>query len=261
MSKLKDLFIIGKAKYTHRLRDRVAKTAEGWDVKLLDLPGLAQRRDLHDLTILEQQGLQTNTFEEALKLLSQKVQHSPSATFVVLVLPQPPTKNERYSMLQRFAQPERVTITLENQDIQDLLDDFAPKIELLQSPRIPSDYPLDALRKTVQLGSALREKSGALSAKLIAELYGVSLAELSRWLGRDRQRISKTPTAASLQEALSPLERIARLRLILSDEDFRRWLRMANQHLGNQRPLDVVAKGKAEVVADLASDMITGRPG
>jgi transposase len=44
----------------------------------------------------------------------------------------------------------------------------------------------------------------------VAKLFGVSLSQLARWVGRTRQALTKTPDAASLQPALGYFERVAR---------------------------------------------------
>lgn len=77
-------------------------------------------------------------------------------------------------------------------------------------------------------------------------------------LGRKRQTISKTDDAESLQADLIPFERIARLRAVLSDADFRKWLRMPNDQLDGETPLQLVEDGEISVVAELAEDMLTG---
>ena len=60
----------------------------------------------------------------------------------------------------------------------------------------------------------------------MAKLYGVSLSQLAKWLGRSRQTLTKTPHADSLQGDLSYFERIARLHLVLGNSNFRKWLRL-----------------------------------
>jgi hypothetical protein len=50
------------------------------------------------------------------------------------------------------------------------------------------------------------------------------------------------------------------LRVALSDEDFRKWLRMPNGLLDGKIPLALIAQGKWQLVADYVADMITGSP-
>ena len=70
----------------------------------------------------------------------------------------------------------------------------------------------------------------------------------------------KTDDAEALQPRLFPFERIARLRAVLPASDFRSWLNMPNEELEERTPIELVRNGKAEVVADLAEDMLTGSP-
>jgi hypothetical protein len=89
----------------------------------------------------------------------------------------------------------------------------------------------------------------------------VSLNQLAAWLGRSRQAVTKTPDADSLQPALNFFERVARLRLALkSDADFRKWLRTPQDLLENAAPLQLMAKGNWQVMADFVDDALTGAP-
>jgi hypothetical protein len=114
------------------------------------------------------------------------------------------------------------------------------------------------LRSVVAATADLRTASGRLSARKVADTFGLPLAELSRLLKRSRQAVSKTADAESLQPALASFEGVARLRAILSEDDFRRWLRMPNDQLDNLSPLDVIRGGQAGEIADLVEDMLTG---
>jgi predicted transcriptional regulator len=106
----------------------------------------------------------------------------------------------------------------------------------------------------------LRSGSGKLSAKKVAAAFGVTQSKVAQWMGRSRQSISKTPEAEDLQKPLATLERIARLRAVITDAQFRAWLNMENAELGDERPLDLIAAGRARVVAELVEDMLTGSP-
>ena len=99
-----------------------------------------------------------------------------------------------------------------------------------------------------------------LSAKLISDLYEISTTQLARWLGKTKQTLFKTPDADSVQAGLEYFERIARLRVAMSEADFRKWLRTPNSLLDDKTPLELIFNGKGQIVADLVADMITGRP-
>ena len=70
-------------------------------------------------------------------------------------------------------------------------------------------------RGVIDATSDLRAKSGRLSATLVAEAFGISVAEVARSLGQSRQAVTKTSDSKSLQKDLQPFERIARLRSVL----------------------------------------------
>ena len=122
--------------------------------------------------------------------------------------------------------------------------------------------PLDDLKAVLDSTSDLREANGNLSAARVAKVFGVSLTQLARWLGRTKQALSKTPDADSLQEVLGYFERVARLRMITNgDSNFRKWLRTSREALDNAPPLELLAKRQWQALADYVEDILTGNPG
>jgi cell division protein ZapA (FtsZ GTPase activity inhibitor) len=119
---------------------------------------------------------------------------------------------------------------------------------------------LSELKKVIEATDDLRAKSGKLSADKVASVFGLSVAELAALVGRTRQTASKTPDADSLQTLLQPFERVARVRTVLNQNDFRKWLRLANDELDGRTPFEMIREGKVAVVADLVEDMLTGSP-
>ena len=126
----------------------------------------------------------------------------------------------------------------------------------------PRHSPLDEVKEVIESTHDLRVTNGNISAGRIAKLYGVSLSELAGWLSRSRQAVTKTPDADSLQPALAFFERVARLRLGIKggDSAFRKWLRMPNKLLEDESPLQLMAKGEWQVMADFVDDALTGAP-
>lgn len=121
--------------------------------------------------------------------------------------------------------------------------------------------PLDALKDVLAATKDLRLPNGNLSAVRVAKLYGISLSQLAGWLGRTKQGLSKTPDADSLQSALGYFERVARLCAVVRDDaEFRKWLRMPNDTLGNRTPLGLMKAGLWQDMADKVDDMLTGMP-
>ena len=122
----------------------------------------------------------------------------------------------------------------------------------------PRHSPLDEVKEVIESTQDLRVANGKLSAVAVASAFGVSLNQLAGWLGRSRQAVSKTPDADSLQNELGFFERVARLRVVVSQDRFLKWLRMPNSQLEGDTPLKLLADGERQVVADLVDDMLTG---
>jgi uncharacterized protein (DUF2384 family) len=172
--------------------------------------------------------------------------------------------------LRHFRRPDRIQFYFRSKRevLKAAVDAIEPTIDVLRSSSTneanelepPKPSMLDKMQKVLDATKDLRTERGKLSAKLIADLYDVPQAELARWLGKQKQSVFKTPDADSLQKDLEYLERIARLRTSLTDEDFRKWLRMPNELLDGKRPIELIAEGKRQIVADLVVDMISGSP-
>lgn len=120
--------------------------------------------------------------------------------------------------------------------------------------------PLASAKEVIEVTRPLLAESGRLSAHKVAEAFGISLSRLAELGGRQKQALSKTPDSPRLQEFLRPFERVARLRSVFPDEDFRAWLRRPMGDLGDQSPLDLILSGRIDVVADYAEDMLLGTP-
>ena len=123
-----------------------------------------------------------------------------------------------------------------------------------------ADDPVGRLKSVIAATAPLRAGSGRLSARKIAEVFGLPVADLARLLGKSRQAVAKTDDAESSQAGLAPFARIARLRAVLPDADFRAWLHLPNPELDDRPPWSVIRDGRVEVVADLADDMLSGSP-
>lgn len=124
----------------------------------------------------------------------------------------------------------------------------------------PQPSPLDQVHELLEATEDLRVANGKLSATAIARAFGVSVNELAGWLGRSRQSLAKTPDADSLQNELAFFERVARFRAVVPPDRFLKWLRMPNDQLDGDRPLQLMAGEERQVVVDLVEDMLTGAP-
>jgi transcriptional regulator with XRE-family HTH domain len=164
-------------------------------------------------------------------------------------------------VLTYFDRPADIEFVRLQGDVHFRLDETVAKIWAEQeAERDPGTDPLRQIKSVIAATADLRTASGRLSAQQVAKAFGLSLAELAGLLGRSRQAVSKTGDAESLQPALAPFERIARLGAALSQSDFLRWLRMPNEQLEGRSPLDAIRDGRVTEIADLAEDMLTGNP-
>jgi hypothetical protein len=137
---------------------------------------------------------------------------------------------------------------------------IAKYIALTEEAEETAADPLSKAIEVVEATRPLLAESGRVSAKKVGKVFGISLNKLAELNGSQRQAVSKTPDSPRLQDFLRPFERIARLRAVFSDEDFRAWLRRPVRDLADQSPLDLILAGRPEAVADYAEDMLLGTP-
>lgn len=101
---------------------------------------------------------------------------------------------------------------------------------------------------------ATREKLRALTADLgsqaeVARALGVNRSSVTRWLRGEEPDVANRHKLAGLEFV------IGRLLDIFPSETAAKWLTGLNAHLGNRRPLDLVADGRlAEVLAALEAE-------
>jgi hypothetical protein len=105
-------------------------------------------------------------------------------------------------------------------------------------------------------------KSQRLDLKRVAKLFGLTGRRLAGIMGVPASTADKTPDSKVIHEKLLPFERIARGLAELDDDQdiFRRWLNTPNPELNDFTPLQVIEKGKADVVADMVSSALLGQP-
>ena len=106
------------------------------------------------------------------------------------------------------------------------------------------------------------EKNGRLDARKIAELFGLSLRELSNLIGIRYETVHKTSSSPQVHKALLDYERVARaLSLLNNDRDtFRKWLNRKNRDLDQRTPLEAIKQGYVTSVADLIESALLGEP-
>jgi hypothetical protein len=273
---VKELLVVGERSSAQKTLNalRLSDRLKGWKTGATDLDELQDRDSLPDLTVVD---VPWPLSDHALKIfahiLAEKQDSSRAASFLILNFhwPKGPEKPAVVRFLRHFRRPERIQVYLspKREVLKAAVDAIGPTIDLLRSSATkesrereqqPQPSMLDKMQKVLDVTKDLRSDSGKLSAKLIADLYKVPQTDLANWLGKKKQGISKTPDADSLQKSLEYFERIARLRIALSDEDFRKWLRMRNELLDGATPLEIIAQGKLQLVADFVADMVTGSP-
>ena len=105
-------------------------------------------------------------------------------------------------------------------------------------------------------------KSQRLDLKRVAKLFGLTGRRLAGIISVPASTADKTPDSKVIHEKLLPFERIARGLAELDDDQdtFRRWLNTPNPELNDFTPLQVIGKGKADVVADMVSSALLGQP-
>jgi len=150
----------------------------------------------------------------------------------------------------------RLDLAFGNPSLKAIVLNALAKVELEQS--LPD--PLGAVKKVAEATKDLRNAQGCLSADLVADVFGIPESELARHLGMKRQTINKNPATARLQKKLLPYERVARLRAALTSSEFIAWLGRPIRDLDGNSPLEALASGHAEAVADYAEDALLGTP-
>lgn len=155
----------------------------------------------------------------------------------------------------------RMEVALGKDDLMPrVLEAMAKYIAASESRRRSVDSLSAALEVRETRSTLVSPKTGRLDASKIADTLGMSVAKLAKLIGKSRATVAKTPDAPALQEKLRPYERILRLKARLPDEKLLAWLEAPNRHLDDQSPRSLIENGRAEVVADLVEDALTGQP-
>lgn len=199
--------------------------------------------------------------------LSERIAKSDFHVELVFHLAAAPTQSDRrfsnylatYRLFPSLA--GRMEVALGEKDlIPRVYEAMAKYLTALESRRKRLD-PLCAALEVHETRSALiSPKTGRLDAARIANALGMSVAKLAKLVGKTRGTVTKTPDAPALQEKLRPYERILRLKARLTDEKLLAWLEAPNRHLDDRSPRSLIEDGRAEVVADLVEDALTGQP-
>jgi CheY-like chemotaxis protein len=152
-----------------------------------------------------------------------------------------------------------------------------PLIEMVRSPIDPNEVMHRILRLLHGISQEdtthryrlpnlvvdeLRSDSGRVDAKLVAEMFDLSVPVLARIIGAGEPALYKTPDAKSVQPKLMDFERIAwgLLKLTGSVKGLRIWLNAPNPELDKELPIDYIKDGHIEDVASMVEDALLGHP-
>lgn len=123
-----------------------------------------------------------------------------------------------------------------------------------------ADDPVAELPGVIAATKDLRSDRGRLDTNKIAELFGITRAELARKLDVAAETLRVTPDAPSVQEKLKPYEKVARLlTFVRTPENFRKWLNTPNPELGEKAPAEVLASHGPDTLALLVDNILTNR--
>lgn len=107
------------------------------------------------------------------------------------------------------------------------------------------------------------ESTGAINAKRLATLLGLSQTDLAKAIGRDRTAVSRNTSSATVQKALVDILALFLrvLRLTGGHEDLARiWLHAPNPALDHERPVDFLTRRKFRVLDSVVSAIEEGVP-
>lgn len=108
----------------------------------------------------------------------------------------------------------------------------------------------------------LRGENGRIDAKLVADLFGISIPALAKAIKTGLPALYKTSDSRSVQEKLVSFERIAwgLLKLTGSKKGLKIWLNAPNPDLDEEKPIDLIKEGYSEDIAAMVEDALLGHP-
>jgi DNA-binding response OmpR family regulator len=135
-------------------------------------------------------------------------------------------------------------------------------VKLLSNIAEPQRGPYQTRIKVRSMTELRNEGSGRLDAKKIANAFGMTLADVSRSIGKSLQAVHRTSDSKTLQQDLFSYERIASAisRISNSGNALRVWLNSPNEAFPGKLPVELIAKGRANMLADLLEDVLLGHP-
>lgn len=153
-----------------------------------------------------------------------------------------------------------------------------PMVQLMRTPVTPGELQYHLVRllearfssqnarpaaiKCNAVAELRNDDSGRLDATKIAEVFGLTMAEVAECVGRPRTTIVKTPDSVSIQRKLLHFERIAAglLTVTGSMKGLKMWLNSPAPNLDDHLPVEVLKRGKVELLAGWVDDARLGSP-
>lgn len=118
-------------------------------------------------------------------------------------------------------------------------------------------------RKAVQIPlEELHDSNGRLHAGKFSEYLNIPLKQFSEALGKNYSTVHRTPSALDLQATLRSIKRT----LVILEEVLRdrsrvlAWLNHPHPDLGRRTPMELILKGRAQVVEDMLEAAVEGIP-
>jgi hypothetical protein len=115
---------------------------------------------------------------------------------------------------------------------------------------------------TRSLLTSLHSASGRLDIKKVADLFDLKVSELARQIGVEPKTALRTPDSLTVHKALLPYQEIANGFKVMGGDatEFRIWLNSPNSAIDGKAPHEVLAEGKANVLAGLVKGALLGQP-
>jgi len=135
-------------------------------------------------------------------------------------------------------------------------------VKLMRNISEPKRNPYQTRVKVRSLTELRNEESGRLDAKKIANVFGMTLSDVCRSIGKSLQSVHRTPDSKALQLELFSYERIASAISHISNSDnaLKVWLNSPNDAFPGKLPVELITNGRAEMLSDLLEDVLLGHP-
>lgn len=241
----------------------IPRWARGFNTQRNTVAEISKAEDLPEIIVLKAPSANIHGAQQRqIHNFVERLEHSTQPFKLVLSFATKKSANleNMVEVLRLFSSDLRPNIEISSniETLEESLNEAFAKFLLVETES--GRDPLANARNVVAAVRPLLAASGRLSAKAIAEKFGMSVAQLARQIGQSRQALSKTPDAPGIQMFLRPYERIFRLRTVFSNRNFHAWLERPNRELDDASPMELLNESHADIIADLVEDMLLGTP-